>query len=137
MQIAMAIILFHFSKIFRTGGKSTIRGYKEGSVGKKTFDSNSGDWVTYGGRKMVNFGVDTYFPVPFMKQNEGYRLSAFIDGGSSFEDSINTSDLRYSAGLGAVWLSPFGPLSVSIALPLNEGDHDQTEKFQFGMGSSF
>ncbi len=76
---------------------------------------------------MVNFGVDTYFPVPFMKQNEGYRLSAFIDGGSSFEDSINTSDLRYSAGLGAVWLSPFGPLS----------DNDQTEKFQFGMGSSF
>jgi len=128
---------FPFFKNFRTGGKSTIRGYKEGSVGKKTFDSNSGDWVTYGGRKMVNFGVDTYFPVPFMKQNEGYRLSAFIDGGSSFEDSINTSDLRYSAGLGAVWLSPFGPLSVSIALPLNEGDHDQTEKFQFGMGSSF
>lgn len=128
---------YPFFKNFRAGGKSSIRGYKEGSVGKKTFDSNSGDWVTYGGRKMVSFGVETYFPVPFVKQADNYRLSFFVDGGSAFEDSINGSDLRYSAGLGALWMSPFGPLSVSIAAPLNEGDHDQTEKFQFGMGSSF
>jgi len=128
---------YPFFKNFRAGGKSSIRGYKEGSVGKKTFDSNSGDWVTYGGRKMVSFGVETYFPIPFMKQADNYRLSFFVDGGSSFEDSINGSDLRYSAGIGALWMSPFGPLNVSLATPLNEGDHDQTEKFQFGMGSSF
>ena len=128
---------YPFFKNFRAGGKSSIRGYKEGSVGKKTFDTNSGDWVTYGGRKMVSFGVETYFPVPFMKQADNYRLSFFVDGGASFEDSINGSDLRYSAGIGALWMSPFGPLNVSLATPLNEGDHDQTEKFQFGMGSSF
>jgi len=86
---------------------------------------------------MVSFGVETYFPIPFMKQADNYRLSFFVDGGSSFEDSINGSDLRYSAGIGALWMSPFGPLNVSLATPLNEGDHDQTEKFQFGMGSSF
>ena len=128
---------YPFFKNFRAGGKSSIRGFKEGSVGKKTYDSNSGDWVTYGGKKMINFGVESYFPMPFIKQSDAYRLSFFVDGGASFEDSINGDDMRYSAGLGALWLSPFGPLNISLALPLNEKDHDQTEKFQFGMGSSF
>jgi len=128
---------FPFFKNFRAGGKNSVRGYKEGSVGKKTYDSNSGEWVTYGGEKMLTLGVETYFPMPFLKKSEGYRLSIFVDGGSSFEDSINAGDMRYSAGLGALWLSPFGPLNVSLAVPLNEEEHDQTEKFQFGMGSSF
>jgi outer membrane protein insertion porin family len=75
--------------------------------------------------------------VPFLKKSEQYRLSAFVDGGSAFEDSFNGSDFRYSAGFGVLWMSPFGPLNASIALPLNEGDNEQTEKFQFGMGSSF
>jgi outer membrane protein insertion porin family len=114
-----------------------VRGYKEGSIGKKTYDTNSGSWVTYGGKKAINFTAESYFPIPFVKEQDSYRLSAFIDGGSSFEDSIETSELRYSSGIGVVWLSPFGALSASYALPLNEGAHDQTEKFQFGMGSSF
>ena len=42
---------YPFFKNFRAGGKNSIRGFKEGSVGKKTYDSNSGDWVTYGGKK--------------------------------------------------------------------------------------
>ena len=128
---------FPLFKNFKVGGKSTIRGFKEGSVGKKIFDSNAGGWVTYGGKQMLSFGAESYFPVPFMANNESYRLSVFIDAGSAYENSFNGSDLRYSSGLGVVWLSPFGALSASIAIPLNEGDNDQTEKFQFGMGSSF
>jgi outer membrane protein insertion porin family len=128
---------YPFFKNFRAGGKSSIRAYKEGTVGKKTFDSGSGKWVTYGGRKMISFGAETYFPVPFIKQADNYRLSIFVDGGAAFEDSITGNDMRYSAGIGALWLSPFGPLNVSLAYPLNEGNLDQVEKFQFGMGSSF
>jgi len=128
---------FPFFKNFRSGGKSSVRGYKEGSIGKKTYDTNSNSWVTYGGEKVLNFSVESYFPVPFVKENESYRLSAFIDGGSAFEDSVEASEIRYTAGIGIVWLSPFGALTASYALPLNEGSHDQTEKFQFGMGSGF
>jgi outer membrane protein insertion porin family len=128
---------FPFFKNFKVGGKNDVRGFKEGSIGKKTLDSNSGDWVTYGGDKMINFSVETFFPVPFMKQADNYRLSIFLDGGSSFEGSINTSDIRYSTGIGALWMSPFGPLNVSLAVPLNDEYNDQTETFQFGMGSSF
>jgi len=128
---------YPFFKNFRTGGKSSIRGFKEGSVGKKSYDTNSSSWVTYGGNKLINFGIESYFPVPFVKKADNYRLSFFVDGGAVYDDSFNTSDLRYSAGFGGLWLSPFGPLNVSLAWPLNEGTNDQTEKFQFGMGSSF
>ena len=128
---------YPFFKNFRLGGKSSIRGFKEGSVGKKVYDANYGDYVTEGGEKMINFGAETFFPVPFMKKSDQYRLSTFIDGGGVFEDSIETDEMRYSAGIGVLWMSPFGPLSASIAWPLNEGDNDQTESFQFGMGSSF
>jgi outer membrane protein insertion porin family len=45
--------------------------------------------------------------------------------------------MRYSAGIGATWLSPFGPLNVSLAMPLNDDNLDDTETFQFGMGTNF
>ena len=128
---------YPFFENFRVGGKSSVRGYKEGSIGKKTYDANANGFVTYGGKKMVYFGAETFFPVPFMEKSDKYRLSVFVDGGGAFEDSFSGDQLRYSAGLGILWVSPFGPLNASIALPLNDGSNDQTEKFQFGMGSSF
>lgn len=128
---------FPFFKNFRVGGKSTVRGYKEGSIGKKTFDSNDGGYVTYGGEKSLSFGAETFFPIPFLKKSEQYRLGAFVEGGAAFEDSYGGSEIRYGAGISFLWISPFGPLNASIAIPLNEGDNEQTEKFQFGMGSSF
>jgi outer membrane protein insertion porin family len=45
--------------------------------------------------------------------------------------------LRYSAGLSARWLSPFGALSFSIAQPLNTEKGDRTQNFQFSFGSGF
>ena len=59
-----------------------------------------------------------------MKNMESFRMSAFLDGGGVFEDSFNSSDMRYSAGLGATWLSPFGPLNVSLSTPLNDDELD-------------
>ena len=45
--------------------------------------------------------------------------------------------MRYSVGFGVMWNSPFGPLQVSLAQPLNDDDKDRPQKFQFGMGSTF
>jgi outer membrane protein insertion porin family len=50
---------------------------------------------------------------------------------------FSLSDIRYSAGLSATWLSPIGALSVSVAYPFNEQDGDETEVFQFGIGQTF
>ena len=45
--------------------------------------------------------------------------------------------LRYSPGLLARWLSPFGALGVSIARPLNTVRGDRTQLFQFSFGQAF
>ena len=129
--------VYPFFKNFAVGGKTSVRGYKEGSIGKKTYDSSSSSFVTYGGKQMVSFGAETFFPIPFVKKTEAYRISAFIEGGGAFDNSFDADEMRYSVGLGALWISPFGPLSLSIGVPLNEETNDLTEKFQFGMGSSF
>ena len=63
-------------------------------------------------------------------------MSAFIDAGGVFDD-VSLSEMRYSLGIGGLWVSPFGPLSISFAVPLNDDEYDETETFQFGMGTNF
>ena len=128
--------IFPFFKNYTVGGQSTLRGFKQSSVGEKILDTN-GQYITYGGEKMVTLSAETFFPVPGMKNTDSFRMSAFVDAGGVFEDSFSASEMRYSMGIGATWLSPFGPLNVSLATPLNDDNLDQTETFQFGMGTNF
>ena len=128
--------VYPFFKNFTVGGQSSLRGYRQSSVGEKVLDNN-GQYITYGGQKMVSMSAETYFPVPGMNKMDSIRMSAFVDAGGVFENSYTASEMRYSAGIGATWLSPFGPLNVSLAIPLNDDDLDDTETFQFGMGSNF
>ena len=84
--------------------------------------------------------AEFFFPLPFLEdQSKSLRLSAFFDVGNVFgpQEDFDLGDLRYSAGLAAVWISPFGALSVSFAAPFNEDDEDETEGFQFNLGQSF
>ena len=129
--------IYPFFKNYTAGGSSSVRGYKQGSIGAKVYDAGYGDYVTYGGQKKLTFSAETFFPVPGMPNSESFRMSAFLDGGGVFEDSFNGSQMRYSAGIGATWLSPFGPLNISLSAPLNDNELDKTEKFQFGMGTNF
>ncbi len=129
--------LLPFFKNFKTGGPKSLRGYKEGSVGTKTYDSAYADYVTYGGEKLVSFSAEAFFPVPGIKNNDSFRMSTFFDAGGVFMNSISSSEMRYSAGVGALWLSPFGPLNISFAIPLNDSTNDKTQSLQFGMGTNF
>jgi outer membrane protein insertion porin family len=52
-------------------------------------------------------------------------------------ESYNLGDLRYSAGIGASWISPFGPLKVVYAKALNSESGDDTQTIQFQMGQQF
>ncbi|MEY8194382.1 MAG: BamA/TamA family outer membrane protein, partial [Cycloclasticus sp.] len=75
------------------------------------------------------------FPVPFMPESKTVRLSTFMDAGNVYDDEIDVGDLRYSVGVSAKWLSPFGALSVSLAMPLNDDEDDEVQVFQFSFGS--
>ena len=39
--------------------------------------------------------------------------------------------------MGVSWLTPVGPLTFSVAEPLNDEDEDDTQVFQFSLGQTF
>jgi len=63
-------------------------------------------------------------------------LSAFVDAGM-VDNTWDTTFLRYSIGVGALWVSPFGPLKVSAAMPFRDDEQDRTQPFQFTFGGVF
>ncbi|CAN1508739.1 COG4775 Outer membrane protein/protective antigen OMA87 [Methylophilaceae bacterium] len=137
---------FPFYKNFYLGGVNSLRGYRLSSVGPVCLagDTTCGTAsqtrdMFLGGTKQLVGNIELFMPVPFLKNNNQFRLSAFIDAGNVYEESesIRLSSLRYSAGLGLMWISPFGPLKILVAQPFNEKSTDRTEVFQFQMGQQF
>ena len=121
-----------FFKNFYAGGTSSVRGFQNGTLGPK--DAN-GDAL--GGNTRVVGNAELFFPLPGLKDDQSLRMSAFVDVGAAFDAEPVFDELRYSAGLAVLWVSPMGPLKFSLAQPLVEKDGDQTEVFQFTMGNVF
>ena len=120
-----------FFKNFYTGGVNSVRGFKAYTIGPK--DSN-GD-PTGGNRKLLG-NLELLFPFPGMGLDKSVRVSAFIDAGM-VDNRWETTFLRYSTGLAALWVSPFGPLKISAALPFRANEQDKEQPFQFTFGSVF
>lgn len=134
-----------FFKNFYAGGVSSVRGYDTSSIGPRAFDNGTSKDFAVGGTRRVVGNAELFFPIPGLKDNKQLKLSAFVDGGSVWggEDSSTIgcsgmSDcLRFSAGMGISWYSPFGPIKLVLAKPLNEKDGDKTQMLQFQLGSQF
>ena len=116
-----------------------------------------------GGNALATFGTELILPMPFKGDwADQVRPVIFFEGGQVFDttgmdkETVNLSeltggaatstsyplleqdkDLRYSAGIGATWYTPIGPLSISYAKPIGSKDGDETEKVQFQIGSVF
>jgi outer membrane protein insertion porin family len=121
------------------GGTGSIRGFKNNTVGPR--DSNG---YPFGGSSKIIGNAELFFPVPFLQETKSVRLGTFLDAGS-INNGFKTDNLKYSVGLSGEWLSPFGALSVSAALPLNVTSTastvgnvgDQKQMFQFNFGQNF
>ncbi|MGF1525557.1 MAG: outer membrane protein assembly factor BamA [Candidatus Competibacterales bacterium] len=123
-----------FFENYFAGGLTTVRGYKANTLGPR-YDNDEPS----GGSVRLTGGFDVIFPIPFLEASQAFRLALFADGGNVFGavDEISFGELRFSAGVGARWLSPLGPLALSFALPLNDEDDDDTEVVQFSFGVPF
>jgi outer membrane protein insertion porin family len=124
-----------FFKNFYAGGPDSVRGYEAFSLGPQDQFGN-----VLGGTRKLTGSAEVLFPVPGAANEKSLRLAAFVDTGQVYGAGENfaLSGLRYSAGLGIAWTSPFGPLRVSVAEPLNEKKgFDKVERLQFTFGSSF
>ena len=134
-----------FYEQFYAGGFGTVRGFELYSLGPRDSAGNA-----YGGNLRTVANLEFLFPMPGKAFADSVRLATFLDAGNVFlttpaipptkgccGNGFDASELRYSAGVGATWLSPFGALTVSLAQPLNEKDGDETQMFQFQFGQSF
>lgn len=123
-----------FFEHFYAGGIGSVRGFEKNTLGPQDeFDNATG------GGFSVNGTAELSFPAPFADDIKGLRMSAFIDAGNVFDDfdAFEADEVRYSAGIGATWLSPFGPLTISYAKPLNAEDGDEEQEIQFSIGATF
>lgn len=126
-----------FYKNYFAGGSTTLRGYRSRSLGPRdTLPPND----PIGGNRRVLVNAEYLFPMPGLSlEDKSIRLSVFADGGMVYgrDQPLDLGELRYSAGLAFNWFSPVGPLSFSLAKPLNAREGDRTESFQFTLGVPF
>ncbi|MBS1157177.1 MAG: outer membrane protein assembly factor BamA [Proteobacteria bacterium] len=126
-----------FYKNYFVGGIGSVRGFKSGSLSKK--ETTSTYSVALGGtRRFVN-NFEFFTAMPGMKDDKSMRLSAFVDSGAAWAkgEKLSLGDLRHSAGVAFTWISPIGPIKMSIASPIKKKSDDKVEKFQFQLGQVF
>jgi outer membrane protein insertion porin family len=114
-----------------------VRGYESYTLGPL---DNRGDAL--GANLLTNASVGIVLPYPLSRDN--FRTMIFWDAGNVFSydtpaalRGTSAGAVRYSAGVGVDWKSPFGPLAFSVAKALNPQPNDQTQCFQFSVSSSF
>ncbi|MBN9132742.1 MAG: outer membrane protein assembly factor BamA [Nitrosospira multiformis] len=124
-----------FFKNFFAGGNTSVRGYNISSLGPRDATNR-----TLGGNKRAVGNIEVLFPMPGMRNDRTVRLSAFLDGGTVWGPGgvrPEQEGLRYSAGIAVTWISPMGPLKISVAQPLNSKPGDNIQRFQFQFGQQF
>ena len=123
-----------FFEKFRAGGFDSVRGYESNSLGPR--DSLDD---TFGGNFMTTARVQILFPPPIIENKNRARLALFVDAGNVFEEfeDFDSSDIRGSFGLGVNWITGLGGISAALSSTFNDGPEDDTESFQFNLGTSF
>jgi outer membrane protein insertion porin family len=124
-----------FFENFFAGGPRTVRGFEENTLGPR--DSTN---RPLGGDTKILGNAEIILPVPFLSDfKKSVRVTGFVDAGNVYgpNEDLDLSEIRYSTGLSAIWISPFGAVSMSMALPLNEKSTDELQNFQFTFGTSF
>jgi outer membrane protein insertion porin family len=124
--------LYPIFKNYYAGGIGSVRGFEPASLGPRDTDG-----FPLGGQSKVLGSAEFMFPMPGAGNDQQVRLFTFLDAGNVFPTTINLSDLRFSSGLGLTWMSPLGPLKLSLGYPLNRQPGDRTQRFQFQIGTGF
>jgi len=128
------------NNLFFIGG-DTLRGFQVGGIGPR--DSNTTDAL--GGTYFYTATTELSFPLGLPKEI-GIVGKAFMDIGSLwglggpavYSNTVLTSNtMRVSTGVGVQWLSPFGPIRIDYAVPLQKDPWDKTENIRFSFGTRF
>ena len=115
-----------------------------------------------GGRTYWTATAEVLFPLPFVSRSLGLRGAFFADAGQISDvgdpaitsitnaataggltlspaqlEQLESDTVRASVGASLLWASPFGPLRLDYAFPINDEEFDDVEEFNFGVSSAF
>lgn len=114
------------TKRFFLENGSPVRGYAANGFGYNA------KGIPIGGNSMVTGSVELWSPL-FHNDLRGYT---FFDTGFMRGNGVSTSDLKTSVGVGAVWSSPIGVISVSYGQAL-EKNAVHTQSIGIGLGINY
>lgn len=113
---------------FYAGGGGSVRGYAYQGIGPK---DAFGDPI--GGRSLAEASLEMRIGV-----TDTIGIVPFIDAGTVSESQFpDFSDFKTGAGLGLRYITPFGPLRVDVAVPLNPDPDDPSFGLYAGIGQAF
>jgi outer membrane protein insertion porin family len=116
-------------KRFFLGGRTTVRGFTEESLGTRGADGSP-----TGGNYMVNANAEFRVPLKL-----GFLMALFLDAGSVWlrNDPSGGFDLRESAGLGLRYVTPIGPVSFDYGWKLDRREGESPSEWHFTIGAAF
>ena len=112
---------------FRAGGSTTIRGYRDRSLGPLDDELTN----THRGDVLFIYNIELRFPL--------YKLlggALFFDTGNVWDNlaAINTDPLHSAVGVGVRVDTPLGPLRFDYGFPLVG---DESPQINLGLGQAF
>ncbi len=120
------------------GGQGDVRGYQLYSLGPEVLLLNPAGQPQQiqntGGSKELLLDGEITFPI---LSGLGIRGVIFADAGQAYRlrDSVTINSLQAAYGIGIRWRSPFGPIALDIARPINPRPQDQSNVFEIGGGA--
>lgn len=111
------------------GGRDTVRGYAQDTLGPKGSDGNP-----TGGDSYVCANLELRWMV-----YGGWSITTFVDAGNVWLDnkSITPTELKYTTGAGIEYTTPVGPLRLEYGQKLNKQTGESTGEVHFSIGYAF
>ena len=94
-----------------------------------------------GGNYASSLNLETNLP-NLLPDSSNIDFGLFLDAGNvwgvDYDSSIDDSNkIRSSTGIAANWLSPLGPMSFVLSQNISKADTDETQSFNFNLGTTF
>lgn len=113
---------------FYLGGGGSVRGYSYQEISPRNADNEE-----TGGRSYVNASLEARIAI-----TDTIGIVPFIDAGTvSASTTPDFSDIRAGAGIGLRYQTPFGPIRLDVAMPLNKYPGGTSYGIYAGIGQSF
>ncbi|WP_099866532.1 outer membrane protein assembly factor BamA [Pararhizobium haloflavum] len=128
-------------------GGETIRGFDTRGIGPRSEALADGSRDSLGGTTYFNVSAEASMPMPIIPRDVGLRVAAFADAGTLYGSELSDDVLadavgldrswRASVGASLIWASPFGPLRLDYAFPIEKEEFDDVQEFRFGASTRF